>query len=280
MFQPRLSISPILLAVAVVMAGGALFSLTAKAQEPDPVVATVNGGAIFGSDVKNALTRLPQQLRSMPAEQLIPMVINNLVDTRLVADMARSGGLQGDAEVKKQMAQIEDRILEQVYLQRYINSRVTDGMLRENYEKFVAKQGPQKQIRARHILLKTEKQAQKMIEQIKGGEDFAELAKANSIGPTGSRGGDLGFFAKGQMVPEFSQAAFALEPGSVTKTPVKTQFGWHVIKVEDVRNVPPPSFEAAKENLKTRLGRNLVAELIKSFRAEANIKINKPLGIE
>ncbi len=276
MFQPRLFISPILLAVAVIMAGGALFSLTAKAQEPDPVVATVNGGAIFGSDLEEALTRLTQKFQSMPAEQLIPMAINDLIDVRLVVAMTRSDGLQGDAEVKKQMARIEDRVLKQVYLQRYVDSSVTDGMLRENYEKFVAKQGPQRQVRARNILLRTEKQAQKMIERIEGGEDFAELAKAYSIGPTRSRGGDLGW----QKAPEFLQTAFTLEPGGTTKAPVKTQFGWHVIKVEDVRNIPQPSFEAAKGDIKADLGRNLVAELIKSIRAEADIKINKPLGTE
>ncbi len=132
---------------------------------------------------------------------------------------------------------------------------------------------PEKQLKARHILVKTEDEAKEIIKELEGGADFAELAKAKSTGPSGTKGGDLGTFGKGQMVPEFEAAAFALEVGEFSKEPVKTQFGFHVIKVEDKLDQPLPTFEEAREQLRQLLLTEAYADAVKTGRDKVGVDI-------
>lgn len=256
-----------------------LDSSVARAEDAaNPVVARVNGQEIHRSDVDEARTRLPAQLRGAPAKAIYPLIINSLVDTQLVAAKARASGLQDDPAVKRNLTRIEDQLLERTLLARYLKERLTDDVLKARYETWVATQTGQKEARARHILVETEDQAKAIITELGKGVDFAELARSRSIGPSGPKGGDLGYFKDGEMVPAFSQAVFTLDKGGVTESPVKTQFGWHVIKVEDKRDAQPPSFEEAVGDIRAEASRELVSGYIRQLRSEAEIELFNPDG--
>lgn len=245
-----------------------------KQPEPadNPVVATVNGVTIHRAEVEVARGRLPQQFQELDFAMLFPVLLNSLIDTRLMAEEGRKAGMQDDPEVKSQMRRIEDQLIERVYLSRYINARLSPVALRAHYDKMVKEMGSQQEVRARHILVEREGDAKTVIAEIDKGADFAELAKKRSTGPSAANGGDLGFFSEGQMVPAFSEAAFKLGVGEVSKEPVQTQFGWHVIKVEGRRDLPPPTFEESEEQLRGELSREIGTELINELRRKATVQ--------
>ncbi len=238
----------------------------------DPVVATVNGESIRRSDLEEARTRLPDSYRQVPLEAVSGILVKSLIDTKLMATEARKAGLENDPVFKARLARIKEQLLERIYLTGYIQKQITKEKLDEAYAKLRAEAAKKKEVRARHILLKTEKEARAVIAEIKNGADFAELAKKKSIGPSSSQGGDLGYFAEGRMVPEFSKAAFAMNKGEVTETPVKTQFGWHVIKVEDKRTAAAPSFEEVKKELSAKLARGIGSAYLNGLRNKAKIE--------
>lgn len=246
--------------------------ISAEEKKEDPVVAVVDGSEIRLSEVTEAQTRLPAQYQQIPVQVVFPMLVNSLVDTRLMAGQARKIGLHREAEFKARLSGVENQLLERVLLARYIEEKLTDAKLKERYDTLIKEAEPRDEVRARHILLKTEEEAKKAIKDIKGGADFAKLATKRSTGPSATKGGDLGYFAEEQMVPAFSKAAFVLKKGAVTETPVKTQFGWHVIKVEDRRTTEPPSFESAKEEVRAAMSRELGTAYIAELRKAADIK--------
>lgn len=243
-----------------------------RAAEDDPVVAKVDGFEIHRSDVMEIVQGLPQQYRQMPLETLFPVLRDRLIELQLVAAEGRKANLADDEVVKRRMRKIEDRVIRDVYLSRYVDKKVTDETLRKMYEDEIANTPPKVEVRARHILVKTEAEAKALIARIKAGEDFATLAKENSIGPSGAKGGDLGYFTHDAMVPAFADAAFALDVGAVTDAPVQTQFGWHVIKVEDRREAPPPSFEDSRERLRAQASQTVVRALLDELRGKAAIE--------
>jgi peptidyl-prolyl cis-trans isomerase C len=163
--------------------------------------------------------------------------------------------------------------MREVYLTREVEAGVTEAALRERYDAMVAAFPAGEEVNARHILMENEDDARAVIAALDEGGDFAELAGEKSIGPTSSRGGDLGYFSRDQMVPEFSEAAFALETGAYTKDPVQTQFGWHVILLEDRRNQAPPTFEASEEKLREEVERSVVEGLITGLRDGATVEL-------
>lgn len=240
------------------------------------MIAKVDGAEVRQSDALLVRGRLPQQYQQLPAEMLMPMLTNIVIDTKLLANAARKQGLADDAEVKDQMRRLEELVLEQAVLTRYIEARLTDEALQKRYEEFVAESAKNEEIRARHILLEHESEAKEVITELKGGADFAELAKTRSTGPSAPAGGDLGFFGRGEMVPEFSDAAFALETGTISETPVKTQFGWHVIKVEERRSAAPPPLEAVADSLRGDLAQRIRAAYIEELRNAATIERFEP----
>ncbi len=244
----------------------------------DPVVAIVNGAPIQRSDVKEARGRLPDQMRQVPLEVVFELLLDSLINTKLVAGQAREQGLHEEEKIKRQMARIEDQILERALLVRYIEERVTEDALQERYKKLVEETNDKEEISARHILVETEGKATGIIADLKKGEDFAELAKKRSTGPSASGGGDLGFFSADEMVPEFAKAAFALDKGEFTETPVKTQFGWHVIKVEDRRAAKRPTVEEVSESLRADLAREIGTAYIQGLRKTADVQRFNPDG--
>lgn len=257
----------------LLLAGCALFIvITPLRAQDDPAVATVNGETILRSDVMAVVATLPPQYQQQ-LPQIFPALVERLVDFRLIAKAASGNGLGEDKEVMDRLAKLKQDVVREVYLERQIEARSTDEALRARYDTFVAENPPKAEVRARHILLKEEAEAREVITALDGGADFAELARERSTGPSAAQGGDLGYFAAEQMVPEFSEKAFALESGAYGKDPVQTQFGWHVIKVEDRRDAAPPSFESLEQQMREQVARETVQQVVKDLRVGAEIEI-------
>ncbi len=248
----------------------------ALAQEGDPVVATVNGDEVLLSDVLAAYRSLPQQLQSMPFTELYPQLVDRVVTNKLVAKAGRGAGLHEKPEIQAEIRRLEDRVIEREYFSARIDERMTDDKLEAEYDAYLEEAEDDKEIHARHILVETEDAAADLIARLDDGADFAELAKEHSTGPSSTEGGDLGFIGRGDTVPPFQAAAFALEAGTYSAAPVKTRFGWHVIKVEEVRAVEPKSFEEMEEDLRDRATQDIVAALIEEVRADAEIEVVDP----
>lgn len=251
-------------------------ALTAAGSHPgfaaeDTVVATVNGHDILLSDVRAAHRRLPQQYQQMPFETIFPGLVDSLIDTRLAAADARRRNLHQQQEFKDKMARIEDQVLQRMVLSKTIKESVSDADVRSLYKQSAKERTASGQVKVRHILVETEDKAKAVITDLKKGGDFAALARERSTGPSASDGGDLGFFGRGQMAPAFEAAAFKLKKGAFTETPVKTQFGWHVILVEDRKKAEAARFEDVEQYLRNKLSREAGTAYINRLRGEAKI---------
>jgi peptidyl-prolyl cis-trans isomerase C len=237
----------------------------------DPVVARVNGVELHRSDVEAAQRSLPEQVQQIPLEKIYPQLLDQMVTQQLIIQDGRKEKLQDDPEVKQRMAQLEDRVISDVWLKHEVDKAATDQRLHTEYDKYV-KEHASEQIKASHILVSTEAEAKAVIADLNKGGDFAAIAKKRSTDPGKDNGGDLGWFSREDMLPAFSDAAFALKKGEYTKTPVQTQFGWHVIKLEDRRTPAPPSFEDAKPELENGIMREVVGAKVKEMKAAANVQ--------
>ncbi len=269
--MPRKTPSLFLLVALVALLAPGLGGAGARAQE-DPVVAIVNDGEIRRSELIEAQKELPEQLRDYPLAQIFPNLLDRLIDSTLVLQKARLENLEDDQEVKARLAKLEVRVIRSVFLERYIARTVTEAALKERYARSVSQAPQGKEVRASHILLESEAEALAVIEEIRGGASFHDVAKQRSVGPSAAAGGDIGYFGREDVVPEFAEAAFGLEPGEVTQAPVQTQFGWHVILVQDHRAKAPPSLEESREALSDELTREAFAALVKELRAGAAIE--------
>ncbi len=225
----------------------------AAATRADPVVARVNNRELHLSDVSEAAQSLPDEVRSMPPQVLYPMLLDQMVDREALVLEAQKEGIDKDPQVQRATARASDTVLQNALLSRDIAPSVTDAALHAKYDAEYANKPGEEEVHARHILVDNEDLAKKIIDQLNKGGDFAALAKENSKDPAAQSGGDLGFFKKNDMVPEFAAAAFALKPGQWTQTPVKTQFGWHVIKLDEVRVAPPPPFDQARDEIRQQI---------------------------
>lgn len=250
-----------------VLAGG---HVSVSAAE-DPLVATVNGYEIHLSKVKEAHDRLPQQYRQVPFETIFSGLVDSLIDVRLAATDARAVNLHKEQEFKDKMTRIEEQVLQRMALSRAIKAGVTAANLKARHEAMNKDLAGNEQIQASHILLEKEEDAQAVIQELKKGGDFADLAREKSTGPSASKGGDLGFFSQGQMVPAFEEVAFKMKKGEFTETPVKTQFGWHIIRVVDRKKIDVPSFEEMEPTLRNQLSQEAGAAYITRLRSKAKI---------
>lgn len=257
-------------AIAMVLGLCAMPALAETAK--DPLLATVNGKEIHKSDLVQLQQTLPPQLRQIPLEAVQDQLLEHMISSQLISAEAQKAGLQNDPKVKARVKEVETRIMQEAWLSRKAEQEVTDADLRKRYDELLAKTPAREEVHARHILLDNEDAAKAVIADINSGAKFEDVAKAKSKDPAGQNGGDLGYFTEQDMVPEFSKAAFALQPGQVTQTPVKTQFGWHVIKLEDRRTAQPPKFDEVKEQLRAQLGEEAVAKIVKDLRDKAQVK--------
>ncbi|NDW07959.1 peptidylprolyl isomerase [Jiella pacifica] len=240
----------------------------------DAVVATVNGQPILRSEVLDAISSLPPQYQQVPIEALISQMAEQIAAVRLVAEKAYEAGLQNDPEVQDRIKKEERRIVGDVWLQRELDRRMTDQAFQGAFEDYLANNPPQEQLKARHILVESEDKARELIEQLESGAKFEDLARENTTDPSGKQaGGDLGWFAKGQMVSAFEEAAFELDAGEFTTEPVETPFGWHVILVEEKRIPPQPSMQEIKPQLHEQLLRTLVPQIMAEVKQGADIQM-------
>ena len=250
----------------------------------NPVLATVNGDPIRMSDVQEAADNLPEQYRNIPVERIMAVLVGQLINNRLLLAEGKRQNLGAAPEVQKRVDGFRDRAIQQVLLENVVTKSVTDDALQTLYKKYLAENPPKEEVSARHILVENEADAKAIIAQLKGGADFAALAKQKSKDPAAQNGGDLGFFGRDEMVKEFADAAFAMKTGEITPAPVKTQFGWHVIKVEDRRSANPVTFDEARQDLFNQLSQQSVSQYIETLRTNAKIERfgpdGKPLPVE
>ena len=267
MIMQRLTLGAAALAVTLSITPGGVL-----AADDDPVVATVNGTKILKSMLVTAQQLLPEQYQKIPLMQIYPALVDTVIDMKLSAADARKKRLHETKEFKVLMSRVEDQMLQRTVLQAEMDKVLTEEALKRRYDALIADEKSSTEVHARHILVKTKEEANDIIEQLQNGASFEVTAKEKSTGPSATSGGDLGFFGKGQMVPEFEKAAFSLRKGKFTDTPVKTQFGWHIIKLEDRRKSEPPSFESIKQKLQTEISQETGAEYVSGLRKEAKIE--------
>jgi peptidyl-prolyl cis-trans isomerase C len=242
------------------------------ANAPDHVVAKVNGADITEADVAMALTDLGDSIQQIPEAQRHEYAVTYLIDLRLGAKAARDTKLADDADFKRRLAYQTDRMLFEEYANAEAKKAVTDESMHELYKETVKNLKPEPEIRASHILVETEDQAKDVVKRLKAGEDFAKLAKELSKDPgSGEQGGDLGFFTKERMVPEFSAAAFALDIGQISDA-VKSQFGFHVIKVTEKREKPVPTYDEVKDQIEQFMYRKSQQDTVQALRAQGKVE--------
>jgi peptidyl-prolyl cis-trans isomerase C len=245
----------------------------ATAPAADPVLARVEGIEIRQSDLEAELRRLPDELRNVPPQMLQPLLLDQLITQKALVAAARAQGLDRDAEVRQRLQRAEEETLQQALLLREVQPLMTEEALRARFTRDVAARPTEEEIRARHILVPTEAEARAALAEVRRpGTDFADVARRRSTGPGSREGGDLGFFKRGDMIPEFEQAAFALRPGEVAQNPVRTQFGWHVIKLEERRAVAAPNYEESREQLRQQAFEEGVNAAVERIRNAANVE--------
>jgi peptidyl-prolyl cis-trans isomerase C len=240
----------------------------------DPV-ARVNGQDITEAEVAFAEAEVGAEIAGLPEESRRRVLVEYLIEAHLFAQAAEKAKLGEGASFEDRLQYYRLRALRDVFYETQVRDSITEAQAKTIYDEQIKKIKPEPEVRARHILVKTEQEAKDIIEALNKGGDFVELAKKSSDGPSGQTGGDLGYFARGQMVKPFEDAAFALDKGQVSG-PVQTEFGWHVIKVEDKRDRPLPSFEDVKDQLVASLIQNKLRTVVQDLRTSAKIEIVDP----
>jgi peptidyl-prolyl cis-trans isomerase C len=260
-----------LLAATGALAVFAALYLSAAAQDASKVVARVNGVDIKEGDLTIAEEEIGAQMPAMPPEAKRDYLVSYVTDIILVAKAAEGKQVAEGDDFKRRLAYLRNKLLMETLLQSEAKSAVTDSAMQQVYQDASKQVAGEKEVRARHILVASEDEAKTVVAELNKGTDFAELARQRSKDSSAAQGGDLDYFTKDQMVPEFAEMAFKLEKGQ-TSEPVKTQFGWHVIRVEDKRDRQMPPFEKVKDQIETYLVRKSQAELITKLRDGAKIE--------
>lgn len=278
-FSSRLTRTICLAAVlsAATTLGAFAQAASAPAVAPETVVATVGGQPITEADLNFAAEDLAQDLGRMPAAERRAFLLRVLIDMKVMAGAAREAGMDKTELFAQRLNYLEERALRRAYFADAIAGQVTEAAVRADYDKFVADFQPQEEIHARHILVETKEEADAIEAELKGGADFATIAQEKSIDPgSGANGGDLGFFSKGMMVPEFETAAFALaNPGDVSE-PVQSQFGWHIIKLEEKRQSQPPAFEQVASQVQQQVLMRVFNEKVEELMSGVTIDVTDP----
>jgi peptidyl-prolyl cis-trans isomerase C len=268
------------LVLALTLAG--MNALPARAQTPDPVIAKVNGVEIHESDLKFAEEEAGQ-IPQMPPEAKREYLISFLTDMVLVTQAADARKIGDTPDFKKKLEFARNKLLMSKLFDMTGKEALTDASMQKVYDDAVKQLPDEQEVRARHILIRADAKDEKaskaaedkikaIIVRLNKGEDFAKVASELTEDPSGkANGGDLGFFTKEQMVPEFSTAAFEIAPGKISG-PIKTQFGWHVLKVEEKRKKPAPTFDEVKAQIETYVVRKAQADLVTKLRAEGKIE--------
>ena len=248
----------------------------APASDPNKIYATINGVDIKEADLDQAAGDLDAQFSRLPPEQRRLAALAALIDIKAMSAEATKLKLDQTDAFKKRIEFLRDRALHNELFTSAIVDKISDADVRARYDKEIAALPAQTEVNARHILVKTKEEAEAIIKKLAGGAKFEDLAKESSTDGSAQNGGDLGYFSEGQMVPEFEKAAFALKPGEFTKEPVQTQFGFHVIKLEDRRTKQPPAFDDVKEQIRSIILRERYIEMVKKLRDDLKVEYKDP----
>ena len=270
-FQTRLAASVAATCLVAALSVGQPVFAQNKTPDANAVIAKVNGQEIKQSDLTIAEEELGPSLAQMDPASRRENIIAFLIDMKIVAKAAEDKKVADSADFKQKLSFARNRLLMDNLLATEGKSALTDDAMKKVYQEAIEKVAGEKEVHARHILLPTEDEAKAVKAELDKGADFAELAKKKSKDPGAADGGDLGFFTKDQMVPEFSAVAFALEPGKVSD-PVKSQFGWHIIKVEEKRDRKAPAFDEVKAQVSQFVVRKAQADYVTKLRAAAKIE--------
>lgn len=267
----------------LVLAAALAFAAPAMAQEAptEIVVGTLDGEPITDADLALAAAEFGDQLAQIAPERRDAALFDLVVNIRLASKAAQAAGIQSEPAVVRRLDLARDRTLYSEYLRKKFIDVVTDEAVRARYDEELKTFEPADEVKARHILVKTEEEAKQIIDQLNDGGDFAAIATEKSLDPgSGQSGGDLGFFKRGTMVKPFEEAAFDLKPGKYTKKPVKSDFGWHIILVEERRKEPPPTFEAESQRIQQEMIRETFDAEVEALRAMAEIEITPATATE
>ena len=237
-----------------------------------PIVANVNNEDISLETMIHAMNDLPPEIQSQPFMSYYEDLLERVIDIKLFAQEGKKMKLDEEPSVRAAIDFVIEKVLMQAFLSKYVQENIKEENLKASYNNFIADETSREEIKASHILIDTESEAIDVINMLNNGDDFAELAKIKSTGPSGPSGGDLGWFKRGQMVPPFEKAAFSLNKNEIIQRPVQTQFGWHVIKVFDKRIPEAPSYESMKSKLIQDLERKIVSKKIQDLRNDALIE--------
>jgi peptidyl-prolyl cis-trans isomerase C len=256
----------------------------APAAGDDPVVARINGQVLHRSDLQLALRAAPAQVQQTPIEKIYPQLLGSMANGLLLAQAGRKAKIDAVPAVKAQIGLADNEIIADAYVAQLARAQITEAKLHEAYDQYAKNAPKEDEVNARHILVPTEQEAKDIIEQLKKGADFATLAKDKTTDPSGkTSGGDLGYFSKGEMVPDFANAAFALKKGEFTQTPVHTQFGWHVIKVEDRRPGKVGTYEQVAPQIAQQMTQQIVGQKLQELRGQGKVELfdlnGKPIAL-
>jgi peptidyl-prolyl cis-trans isomerase C len=261
---------------ALALAVAVSFVSAAEAQDSPQgqVVATLDGVPITRDDLLIAAQEFGDQIARLPPDRQKSALLDVIIDIRLLSKAAASAGLDKGDEVARRLEFARARTLRNEYLKAKVFEAVTEAAVKKRFDQELATFVPGDQLHLRHILVKTEDEAKAVIADLGKGGDFAAIAAEKSLDPgSGKQGGDLGFVAKGATVKPFEDAAFKLEVGEITREPVQSEYGWHVIKLEEKRKQPPPTFEAEGERLRQLMIRETFSREIEALRKAAKLEI-------
>ena len=239
------------------------------------VAAKVNNHIISAQDVLNAVSTLPENVKTKPLFEIYPRVINELINKHLITKRAYSEKLDLDQNVMNLIKKNKDSILAKYWLNNFIMNETSEENVKNFYNNYVKSFQEYTEINASHILVKTKNEAVSIINKLNNKSQFSELARAYSIGPSAKNGGNLGWFGPGQMVKEFEKAAFLLEKGNISQKPIKTKFGFHVIKLNDMRNAKPKKLNEIKNNIIEKITKISLSNLENKIRKNEKVVIIK-----
>jgi peptidyl-prolyl cis-trans isomerase C len=238
-------------------------------------VAKVNGADITDAELAFAEAEVGAEIAGLPPESRRRVLVEYLIEAHLFADEANKGQLTAGKDFEDRLAYYKLRAMRDAFYEKKVRGGVSEAQARAAYDEQIGKLKPEQEVHARHILVKTEDEAKDLVKQLKAGADFKELAQKSSDGGSAHSGGDLGYFSRGQMVKIFEDAAFALEPGQISD-PIKSEFGWHVIKVEDKRTKAAPAFEEVKDQITASLTQAQLKDTVQKLRSSATVDILDP----
>jgi len=260
---------------SVLLLAAALFAFVpVSAKADDPVIARVNGVDIKQSELDFAASEVGPRLGNYTPEDRKKVLLQYVIENELMAGVGEKDKLNSAANFPDRVKYHQRRALRDAYFDASIRNVVSDEAAKKIYDEKIGSMKPEQEVHARHILVATEAEAKDVAERLKKGEDFAAVAKEKSK-DTSAEGGDLGFFARGQMLKPFEDAAFALDVGKISD-PVQTQFGWHIIKVEEKRDQPAPSFDQVKEAILSQLVQQKAQDVVTGLRDAAKIEVVDP----